>query len=208
MCADRAIRMNDNCRAIELVEFYVTEDIIIIGFTMKDGQPLSHAMGQNIFLTVPAISLLEAHPFSICSAPGDRITKLMVKATGDASSFTRKLHNLAADKSTHYRTLSLNIEGPYGIQPEFSDYDCILFIAGGIGITPCHSCVRGLHSLATSQVSHLAPSKVRLLWNAKSEMIFDLFAPTWESIQVTSDHLFVRFMFPLRSTKFKYAYEI
>ena len=76
----------------------------------------------------------EAHPFSFSSAPDDKELRFAAKAVGD---FTNELGKLAMSDE-------VTVFGPYG--KFFSEFDpgahCI-FIAGGIGITPFLSALRG-----------------------------------------------------------------
>ena len=69
----------------------------------------------------------ESHPFSLSEAPHGQSLRITVKASGD---FTRRMGDIAPGT----RVIA---EGPFGI---FTDLvrrrDRVLFIAGGIGITP------------------------------------------------------------------------
>jgi len=50
------------------------------------GKPLEHTVAQYVFLNVPAISLLEWHPFTISSAPGDATTTHHIRKVNDSTS--------------------------------------------------------------------------------------------------------------------------
>jgi predicted ferric reductase len=69
----------------------------------------------------------DAHPFSISAVHTDSFLRLSIKAVGD---FTQKISAIP-------RGTKVLIEGPYGIfTKEVSTSNKLLFIAGGIGITP------------------------------------------------------------------------
>jgi predicted ferric reductase len=69
----------------------------------------------------------EAHPFSLSAAPNGQTLRITVKAVGD---FTRRIGTIAPGT----RVLA---EGPFGVFTEVArDRERVLFIAGGIGITP------------------------------------------------------------------------
>ena len=62
--------------------------------------------GQHVRIRVPAIKLLESHPFTIASANGEGV-ELIVKVSGD---WTAKLHQMALEG----RKIRCSVEGPYG----------------------------------------------------------------------------------------------
>ncbi len=118
--------------------------------------------GQYIFLNLPCVSLLEWHAFTISSCPSQvkgkyQVFSVHVKACGD---YTRKLVHLATTNpnvitsrialvdgnvtlllllllARMFSPLLLFLQGPYGslvVNPLV--YERIVFVAGGIGITP------------------------------------------------------------------------
>ena len=107
--------------------------------------PLPHTMGQYVFINIPLISQLAWHPFSISSAPGESHTQHHIKVMG-LDQWTGRLLYLARSMSSGSKgqigRISINIDGPYGIPLQASRYRNILLVAGGIGITPLHSCFK------------------------------------------------------------------
>lgn len=72
----------------------------------------------------------QAHPFSLSMVPNGKELRITVKELGD---FTNNIKNIEAGTS-------VIIDGPYGIFTEnLSLSSKVLFIAGGIGITPIRS---------------------------------------------------------------------
>ncbi|OHA40631.1 MAG: hypothetical protein A3G59_02135 [Candidatus Taylorbacteria bacterium RIFCSPLOWO2_12_FULL_47_20] len=72
----------------------------------------------------------QAHPFSLSKMPDGQTLRITVKELGD---FTRKISKLEVGTKIY-------IDGPYGIFTDFFGLNRpILFIAGGIGITPIRS---------------------------------------------------------------------
>ena len=114
-----------------------------------DGAAMSHAAGQFAFFTFPGIAVGESHPFTIASAPDDAELCVVVKASGD---FTADLVARAAEGDP------VLAEGPYGqfIQERVSG-DSQIWVAGGVGITPFLSLVRGL-----------GPRSARLTWSVRT----------------------------------------
>ncbi|ETO33043.1 respiratory burst oxidase, partial [Reticulomyxa filosa] len=96
--------------------------------------------GQYVFICLPALDMTEWHPFSIASCPQDDEVKVCVRVLGD---WTKKLQVLASkvehasQPETILKDITVFIEGPYGSPSiPLHYYRHIVFISGGIGITP------------------------------------------------------------------------
>ena len=72
--------------------------------------------------------------------------------------------------------------GPHGSSVPHHRYDKILFVAGGIGITPCLSSFKGLHHYAQRGICKCA--QVKVVWAARFPQLFEL---AREAIEETSD---------------------
>lgn len=125
--------------------------------------------GDYCFLSFPAVSKMERHPFSIASAPGIHSIEFRMKNMGP-DSFTGKLYK-------HVQTLmkpedlEINVTGPYGkmsinlLNPK---YKTIILCAGGIGITPMISTLHWLHDQYTAgKLKHV--EKVLFIWTVRYE---------------------------------------
>ena len=147
--------------------------------------PLKYQMGQYFFVNIPEISILEWHPFSISSCPSDLMITHHIKNMGE-NQWTGRLANTVKrieklDSKKALRRIVMNIDGPYGSPLRASQYDAILFVSGGIGITPVHSCFRQIYKTLTENPSAY-PSllTVRLLWvTRKNDKYLD---HTWTMI--------------------------
>ncbi|CEJ86408.1 Putative Ferric/cupric reductase transmembrane component 7 [[Torrubiella] hemipterigena] len=98
--------------------------------------------GQYVYLRMPAISVLENHPFtvsSLCSEdfPSEygenyRDCVLVFRPYGG---FTRKLLNTALEKGP-FHTYRAFLDGPYGgMRRDLAAFDTCILIAGGSGVT-------------------------------------------------------------------------
>jgi predicted ferric reductase len=110
-----------------------------------EGRPFRFLPGQFQFLRFPSAGISgEDHPFTIASSPvrADRIS-LTVKECGD---FTRTLgHIRPGDRAT--------VHGPFGrfshdLHPTEGD---LVFVAGGVGITPLMSMLRAMRDRRESR---------------------------------------------------------
>jgi FAD-binding domain len=78
----------------------VTKLSYTVKYHVKEGsRPMSHLMGQYVYINIPAISSLEWHPFTISSAPVDAVSTHHIKVMGGlhGNQWTAKLHLLALD---------------------------------------------------------------------------------------------------------------
>jgi predicted ferric reductase len=77
----------------------------------------------------------ESHPFSLSEAPDGRSLRITVKASGD---FTRRIGEIAPGT----RVIA---EGPFGVFTDVVRHrERLLFIAGGIGITPIRAMLEAM----------------------------------------------------------------
>ena len=115
--------------------------------------------GQYAFVrTVHNGRISAPHPFSMTSQPREKRIAFTVKWIGD---FTSTIHHLKPGDS-------LIIDGPYG-EFSFLKYESseMVFIAGGIGITPLFSMLRYAHAVKSRH-------PILLLWGnkRKDDIIF------------------------------------
>jgi predicted ferric reductase len=119
-----------------------------------EGPKLRHLPGQFMVINLaPALGVAHSHPLTISSGPDDPLLRVSAKAVGDWSS-------AVAETTVGARVF---VDGPYGV---FSytrvPGESLVFIAGGIGITPFLSQLRNLRSAGDA-------SKVRLIWGNKTQ---------------------------------------
>jgi len=101
-----------------------------------EGRSLNFTAGQFVFVRFNSRSVpAESHPFSVSSAPEQTEISLTIKSLGD---FTAQIPGLAIGD------LAL-LEGPFGkFSHQNGRHKSQIWIAGGIGITPFLSMIRGL----------------------------------------------------------------
>jgi hypothetical protein len=121
-------------RSVKLIR--ISGDVTRIVIPTKD---FTYRAGQYIFICIPELGILQWHPFSMSCAPHEAVENgefyLHVRALGD---WTRSLWSIAQGSPT----VNLMFEGPYGepiINMEGDDYEMMIFLSGGIGITALQS---------------------------------------------------------------------
>jgi predicted ferric reductase len=101
---------------------------------VPEGRALRHRPGQFVFLRAGG-GRGEPHPFSLSSSPDDDAVRLIVRGLGD---WTSRLGGTIAVGDR------VRLEGPYGrFRPLPDQPGPTIWIAGGVGITPMLSAVRG-----------------------------------------------------------------
>ena len=97
--------------------------------------------------------------------------------------WTGKLAQLTGLSLTELARTSIIIDGPYGVPLNLDSYKSLLFIAGGIGITPIHSCLRHLYfAMRDGNKKYAHIERVRLIWPSRSKAINDVFDDTWSML--------------------------
>lgn len=109
----------------------------------KTETPIIFAPGQYVTVTIPSLSGLQVkeqfRDFSVASDPGDKL-HIMIAFRNSTSKFKQEL--LSADKN-----FQVLISGPKGVFT-LENESCVnvVFIAGGIGVTPFLSIIRDIIS--------------------------------------------------------------
>lgn len=144
--------------------------------------------GQHVRLRVPSLPFplnLQAHPFTIASAPDGEGIVLMCKAAGD---WTSRLYNFANQHASSNAYLdkarqgaigaTVIVEGPYGGlgNTMLSSFGGVMLVAGGSGITQALSLAHDLINKAPSGV--VRPRTIDLVWIVKTEDVARPLMPT------------------------------
>ncbi len=128
--------------------------------TPENGEILKYQPGQYIYLTIIGKNVSkEPHPFTIASSPTQKQLILTIKESGD---YTSNIGTIEVGDKAY-------IDGPYGIfKPLESKSEELVFIAGGVGITPFLSTLRYLRDNNEKR-------NITLVWGIRiqEEMILD-----------------------------------
>jgi NADPH oxidase 1 len=136
---------------------------------------LQFQAGQWVFLNVPQVSKYQWHPFTITSSPYDPDILLHIQVVGD---FTRQIHQRLVAKCP----IKIRVDGPYGRPAlDVSEYDVLLLVATGVGITPWCSLLRSIwHEWNAGPRSR---HKIELIWICQRLSTLEAFLPLLESFE-------------------------
>nr|GMD33001.1 ferric reduction oxidase 8, mitochondrial isoform X1 [Ipomoea batatas]GMD36224.1 ferric reduction oxidase 8, mitochondrial isoform X1 [Ipomoea batatas] len=118
-----------------------------------------------IFVKIPSISEFQWHPFSLTSSSSvdDHTMSIMIKCEGWWGSSLYNLITSAATDSEADQPLPIPVavEGPYG--PATLEYNSLVLVAGGIGITPILSILQEI----ASGNKNVFPGRVQIIFATK-----------------------------------------
>jgi predicted ferric reductase len=122
-------------------------------------RPWAYEPGQFVYITIPArsryfASRLQSHPFSIVRHSLTQIELLIQPRHG----FTSKLRD---------ETVDVLVDGPYGNIKNLYDYDTIVFLAEGLGISPCIASVAKLLKKG-SNLLEIRTRRVSIYWKCQT----------------------------------------
>lgn len=95
--------------------------------------------GQHVYLWLPRVGALEAHPYTIASAhkpPAEAAgcycnsVQLIIRAHGG---FSKRLHKFATEKPDEADDLTGFLSGPYGEPPRWEAYETLVLIGASTG---------------------------------------------------------------------------
>ncbi|KAG0572057.1 hypothetical protein KC19_VG064700 [Ceratodon purpureus] len=124
-----------------------------------------HALSY-IYLNIPEVSKLQWHPFSVASSPydGDSWLKILIKPYGGWTLQLQDLVSAVVKLGRCPSNINAAIEGPYGHESNFFlQYEMLVLVAGGIGISPFVALLRDLLQRYQRGQPNL-PSTVYLIW--------------------------------------------
>jgi predicted ferric reductase len=127
--------------------------------------------GQFYFLSIPSISSLESHPFSLSCSPQHENLQFHIKSNGE-NSWTGKLFQIAKSGNTQ---IEAYFNGGYGkTEHDLTKFKGLFLIAGGFAVTPCISI---LEDILLNRKTWTNLENITFVWICKDASHFSVFRP-------------------------------
>jgi len=171
---DRLLRFTKGCQIAHVSTLQthpggVTE----LAIDSLDNGTCHFEAGQYAFINIPAISSLQWHPFTIASAPCEGVIRFYIKNMGK-DTWTSQLSDLASSAreiNTAKEMPMVNVDHSYGYPPmhkQWSHWERVILIVGGIGVTPALSIVKQLHHLSSHDEGDSFKGLCDFIWCAQN----------------------------------------
>ena len=156
----------------ELVQIRIPITSLNSTLAWKPGQHvyLSRPSGKSTSITDLLFLQNQTNPFTVASIPvKDKELLLIVKTlTGNTKKLAELARSLSNPENNDAPVVPLTLEGPYGASahlPDFSAFDKVLLVAGGVGATfvlPIYRSIIEFHD-----ANHAGGPQVRCIWAVK-----------------------------------------
>lgn len=129
--------------------------------------------GQFLTITIPAMSYLQSHPFTISSSPMEELITIHAKSLGQ---WSREIQTLTTESK-------IWVNGPYGIKPSWRKYEVVLLFSGGIGATPWVSLLRDF--IMRKDAKH-KPKHMYFYCCFRTREELNVFSDTWALVRTST----------------------
>ncbi|KAJ3372435.1 hypothetical protein GGF31_001876 [Allomyces arbusculus] len=145
---------------------------------------MAYAPGQWVFINIPEVAPLQWHPFTLTSCPEERYASVHIRLVGDWTKNAARVLGCMDEKSTRDpRSVTLRVDGPYAAPADRAfDYDNVICVAAGIGVTPFASVLKSLGFRARTDPD-LILRKVDFFWVNRDKQAFEWFQAELRSLE-------------------------
>ncbi|KAI6201072.1 NAD(P)H oxidase (H(2)O(2)-forming) [Aphelenchoides besseyi] len=181
---DRIIGMRQQYKELQIVDADTyPSDIIYIQF--KRPHSFKFRSGQWVRVSCPSFSCSfnKHHAFSVASAPQSPTIELYIKAVGPWTWQLR--HEIIEARSNGLPFPTINLSGPFGDgNQEWHNYEVVVMVGGGIGVTPYASTLMDLVTeKASGNHCNIRCKKVYFLWICPTHKNFEWFVDVLKNVE-------------------------
>ncbi|KAL5272003.1 hypothetical protein ACHWQZ_G000262 [Mnemiopsis leidyi] len=171
---DKLISVSRKKREIPLIEANILPSEVT-NLVFKRPVDFHYLAGQyvNIALVNSGTGRDEYHPFTLTSAPHEDYLSVHIRT---CKGWTKVLRDLVIkNQKNPERNPNLFVDGPFGeAHQDYSNYEVVILVGGGIGVTPFASILKDLvHKASSMQASLSRVKKVYFLWSTRTQKQFE-----------------------------------
>ncbi|XP_066960375.1 dual oxidase 2-like [Macrobrachium rosenbergii] len=172
-CFDKLVSMSrSKIRFDVLSAVHLPSNVILL--KIRRPANFNYKSGQWVRIASLGISEYEYHPFTLSSSPHEKDLTVHIRAVGP---WTYKIKSVYPDKSLMQKDdnyQQIYIDGPFGGSHEmWWNFETVVFVAGGIGVTPFSSILKEIAHKLKGSKSLLNTKRVVFLWITRSEKQFE-----------------------------------
>nr|AXN93676.1 dual oxidase [Scylla paramamosain] len=146
--------------------------------------------GQWVKIASTGISGQEYHPFTLSSAPHVKNLTLHIRAVGP---WTRKLAEVYGDKIGNEKYPEIYMDGPFGEGHQtWWDYQVVVLVAGGIGVTPFASILRDMVNRLQNSTKMMRTKQVLFLWTTGSQKQYEWMIDILREVEASDKNKIIR----------------
>ncbi|KPA83185.1 putative ferric reductase [Leptomonas pyrrhocoris] len=178
--ADQLVRVWQRSAVVRVVHARtISEDTVELAFSVPGRWDMRCVHpGQYVLVCVPELTALQWHPFTLTSVVDEdgaadaggvavsttgTVFYLHIKSMGPLT-WTGRLYDMVRSG----QVFSVGVEGPCGTPVDYSRYDDIVLVAGGIGAAPCVSVYGSLLRAHMRSADGAGVPRVRMVWSTRS----------------------------------------
>ncbi|MPC29483.1 Dual oxidase 2 [Portunus trituberculatus] len=200
---DKLVSISRNKIKIDIISvMHLPSDVIRL--EIRRPPNFSFQSGQWVKIASTVISEQEYHPFTLSSAPHVRNLTLHIRTVGP---WTRKLAEVYEEKIGNEKYPEIYMDGPFGEGHQtWWDYEMVVLVAGGIGVTPFASILRDMVNRLQNSTKMMRTKQVLFLWTTRSQKQYEWMIDILREVEESDKNKII--MIHIFITQFKSKFDL